>query len=117
VRAGAVVAVGSLPCSGDEYESGGRGGPLEAHGVLDGEPCTASGAAREIGGGPHRRPTQCTRTNSDRLNVTGNRQRRFPHAADIQDGSSERFQGHPQMHYLPQAEGVLMHVFDNRSRA
>jgi len=25
-------------------------------------------------------------------------------------------QGHPQMYYLPQAEGVLLHVFDNRSR-
>jgi len=38
------------------------------------------------------------------------------HAADIQGGSSERFQGHPQMYYLPQEEGVLLHVFDNRSR-
>ena len=30
--------------------------------------------------------------------------------------SSERFHGHPQMYFLPYAEGVLLHAFDNRSR-
>jgi len=40
--------------------------------------------------------------------------RHTPHAADLQGGSSEWFQGHP--HYLPQAEGMLLHVFGNRSR-
>jgi len=42
--------------------------------------------------------------------------RHTPHAADLQGGSSEWFQGHPEMYYLPQAEGVLLHAFDNRSR-
>ena len=42
--------------------------------------------------------------------------RHTPQAADLQGGRSELFQGHPQMYYLPRAEGVLLHVFDNRSR-
>ena len=35
---------------------------------------------------------------------------------DLQGGSSEWFQGHPQMYDLPQAEGVLPRAFNDRSR-